>query len=55
MPDRSKRIVGNNGLPVAENRSPVLFNAVLIVIDEATRRALRIERIDREYVRDGVQ
>jgi len=42
-------------LPVAENRSPVLFNAVLIVIDEATRRALRIERIDREYVRDGVQ
>jgi metallophosphoesterase (TIGR00282 family) len=42
-------------LPVAENSSPVQFNAVLIDIDEATRRARSIQRIDREYVRDGVQ
>jgi hypothetical protein len=41
-------------LPVADNRSPVQFNSVLIEIDEAARRALRIERIDREYVRDGL-
>jgi metallophosphoesterase (TIGR00282 family) len=40
-------------LPVAENSSPVTFNAVLIEIDESTRRARRIERIDREYTRDG--
>lgn len=41
-------------LPVAENSSAVQFNAVLIEIDQATRRARRIERIDREYVRDGL-
>jgi len=40
-------------LPVAENSSPVTFNAVLIEIDESTRKAKRIERIDREYTRDG--
>jgi 2',3'-cyclic-nucleotide 2'-phosphodiesterase len=41
-------------LPVAENSSPVTFNAILIEIDESRRRARRIERIDREHVRDGL-
>ena len=41
-------------LPVAEKSRTVQFNAVLVEIDEATGRARRIERIDREYTRDGV-
>ena len=41
-------------LPVAERSPVVQFNAVLVEIDEATGRARRIDRIDREYIRDGV-
>ena len=41
-------------LPVAEKSPTVQFNAVLVEIDETTRRARSIVRIDREYVRDGV-
>jgi calcineurin-like phosphoesterase len=41
-------------LPVAEKSPTVQFNAVLVEIDETTRRARSIARIDREYVRDGV-
>jgi metallophosphoesterase (TIGR00282 family) len=40
-------------LPVADNDSPVILNSVLIEIDESARKARRIERIDREYTRDG--
>ncbi|OGO50868.1 MAG: metallophosphoesterase [Chloroflexi bacterium RBG_16_68_14] len=42
-------------LPVAEKSPTVQFNAVLVEIDEGTRRARSISRIDREYCRDGVQ
>jgi hypothetical protein len=41
-------------LPVAEKSPTVQFNAVLVEIDAATRRARSICRIDREYCRDGV-
>jgi len=41
-------------LPVAERSPTVQFNAVLVDIDEATRRARSICRIDREYEIDGV-
>ena len=41
-------------LPVAEKSPTVQFNSVLVEIDETTRRARSIARIDREYVRDGV-
>ena len=41
-------------LPVAEKSPVVQFNAVLVDIDETTRRARSISRIDREYCRDGV-
>lgn len=40
-------------LPVAEKSPTVQFNAVLVEIDEATRQARTIHRIDREYCRDG--
>ena len=40
-------------LPVAERSPTVQFNAVLVDIDEATRRARSICRIDREWFRDG--
>jgi metallophosphoesterase (TIGR00282 family) len=35
--------------PVAEKAGPVQFNSVLIDIDDVTRRARSIERIDREW------
>ncbi|MEX0786719.1 MAG: TIGR00282 family metallophosphoesterase [Dehalococcoidia bacterium] len=38
-------------LPVAERSSVVQFNSVLIEIDEATRRAHSIQRVDREHER----
>ena len=41
-------------LPVAEGSPVVQFNSVLIEIDESTRRAHSICRIDREYEIDGV-
>ena len=41
-------------LPVAEKSPTVQLNAVLVEIDETTRRANSIARIDREYRRDGV-
>ena len=41
-------------LPVAEKSPTVQFNAVLVEIDETSRHAANIARIDREYVRDGV-
>ncbi len=41
-------------LPVAERSPTVQFNAVLVELDEATRRARKIERVDREQPRDGV-
>ena len=40
-------------LPVAEKSPTVQLNAVLIEIDETTRRANSIARIDRVYRRDG--
>ena len=36
-------------LPVAEGGGPVQFNAVLIEVEPSNGRALRIERVDREY------
>ena len=41
-------------LPVAEKSPTVQLNAVLVEIDETTRRANSIARIDRVYHRDGV-
>ncbi len=41
-------------LPVAEKSLVVQFNAVLVEIDETTGRARGIQRVDREYCRDGV-
>lgn len=41
-------------LPVAEKSPTVQFNAVLVEIDQGTRRARSIGRIDREYCRDGM-
>ena len=41
-------------LPVAEKSPTTQFNAVLVAIDETTRRARSIARIDREYSPDGV-
>jgi hypothetical protein len=41
-------------LPVAERSPVVQFNAVLVEIDETTGRARGIQRVDREYCRDGV-
>jgi metallophosphoesterase (TIGR00282 family) len=43
-----------NRLPVAEKSSTVQFNAVLVEIDETTRQARSICRVDREHCRDGV-
>ena len=40
-------------LPVAEKSPTVQLNAVLVEIDETTRRANSIARIDRVYRRDG--
>lgn len=40
-------------LPVADRSPIVQFNSVVIEIDESTRRAKRIERVDREWERDG--
>jgi metallophosphoesterase (TIGR00282 family) len=37
-------------LPVAEHGGPVQFNSVLVEVDPSSGRALRIERIDREYL-----
>ncbi len=42
-----------NRLPVAKRSSVVQFNAVLLEIDETTRRARSISRVDREYCGDG--
>jgi metallophosphoesterase (TIGR00282 family) len=39
-------------LPVPEGPGPVQFNAVLVEIDEGTARAKRIDRIDREWVKE---
>jgi len=39
-------------LPVEEKSDVVQFNAVLVEIDEATRRARSITRVDREYCTD---
>jgi metallophosphoesterase (TIGR00282 family) len=36
-------------LPVPENAGPVQFNAVLVEVDPGTAKAVKIERIDREY------
>jgi hypothetical protein len=36
-------------LPVAEQGGPVQFNSVLVEVDTSTGKALRIERVDREY------
>jgi metallophosphoesterase (TIGR00282 family) len=41
-------------LPVAEKSPTVQFNSVLVEIDSTSRRATRIERIDREYDLGGV-
>jgi hypothetical protein len=41
------------GLPVADDTPEVQFNSVLVEIDEGTRRARGIERIDRTYRKDG--
>jgi calcineurin-like phosphoesterase len=41
-------------LPVADGSPTVQFNAVLVEIDEQTRRARAIQRADREYRHDGV-
>ncbi len=41
-------------LPVAEKSPTTQFNAVLVEINETTRRARSIARIDREYSPDGV-
>ena len=41
-------------LPVAERSPTVQFNAVLIEIDDQTRRARAISRVDREYRRDDI-
>lgn len=43
-----------NRLPVAQHSPTMQFNAVLVEIDEATRRARGIRRIDREYCRHGL-
>jgi len=47
------------GLPtrfvVAEKSKSVQFNSVLVDIDEATGKARSIERVDREWIRDGEQ
>ncbi len=40
-------------LPVAEGSPVVQFNSVLVEVDEATRRARSIQRIDREWGLDG--
>ncbi|MGB2693797.1 MAG: TIGR00282 family metallophosphoesterase [Dehalococcoidia bacterium] len=40
-------------LPVADRSRMVQFNSVVIEIDESTRRAKRIERVDREWERNG--
>jgi len=41
-------------LPVAEKSPTVQFNAVLVEIDQMTKRAGGICRVDREHCRDGV-
>ena len=40
-------------LPVAEKSLVVQFSAVLVEVDETTKRARSIRRVDREYCRDG--
>ncbi|MDZ4277865.1 MAG: YmdB family metallophosphoesterase, partial [Dehalococcoidia bacterium] len=40
-------------LPVAEKSPTVQFNAVLVEIDETSRKARAIQRVDREWRRDG--
>ena len=40
-------------LPVADKSPTVQFNAVLVEIDEATRRARSVTRVDREWARHG--
>ncbi len=40
-------------LPVADRSPTVQFNSVLIEVDETTKKATRIERVDREWERDG--
>jgi metallophosphoesterase (TIGR00282 family) len=41
-------------LPVAERSPVVQFNAVLVEVDGRTKRAVRVERVDREIERDGL-
>jgi hypothetical protein len=41
-------------LPVAEKSPTVQFNSILVEVDEVTGHARRIERIDKEHVRDGL-
>jgi len=40
-------------LPVAERSPTVQFNAVLVEVDEAARRARECRRVDREWFRDA--
>jgi metallophosphoesterase (TIGR00282 family) len=40
-------------LPVEEDESEVLFNSVLVQIDETTRKATRVQRVDRTYRQHG--
>jgi len=40
-------------MPVADKSPELQFNAVLVEIDESTRRAKRIQRVDRVYCRDA--
>jgi calcineurin-like phosphoesterase len=41
-------------LPVEENARCLVLNSVLVEIDDRSRRATSIQRIDREHMKNGV-